>query len=357
MNINFKNLPITNDVFAVPDQWIYKYYLKLRQELDGRNIQIKSPFTREFTPSMFLYVKQGKYVWKDHSSGKYGNALTLAKELIEQNSGVDHTWTEIKTAVLSDYLVWKQENGKFVEEPIETEHFVYDLKCNFEIRSFEDHDLYYWGQYGIYRDVLEFYNVVPLRWFQLIKEYPHHTKLYRKCALTHSYGFFENDGTLIKIYNPQAEDFKHITLKKEVLGREQLVSSKNQTIIIASSMKDLLTLVSLDLNIDVIAPMSEKTLISEKDISMLKDLYKNVLTLFDNDKTGIRAMLMYKQLYNIDFVYVPHHKDISDFAKYEIDKLYVKHEIVRAINKKLINGKGIEKIFDQEKEPESRHPL
>ncbi len=318
-----------------PDEWIYKYYLSLKDSLDGQRIRLHSIFNSEKTPSMFLYVKKGKYYWKDHSSGKGGDALDLAQELFKQGSGEEVTFKAAILTVKDEYKKWVEANGAFKETPIETHHYLYDLVCEFEVKEYSNWDLKYWSEFGIDRDLLDAHYIKPLQSFRVGKKTGNVTTFNRPVSINHSYGFFLDDGTLTKIYNPYYTDFKHITLKNDILGRQQL--GTNQTLIICSSMKDMLCLKSLDLGIEAIAPIGEKVIIKEEDISMLKTMHKNILTMFDNDKTGVRAMMLYKSLYDINYVYLPYYKDIAEFKQTTVQSL-VKREITIAISKKIFKS-------------------
>ncbi len=109
------------------------------------------------------------------------------------------------------------------------------------------------------------------------------------------------------------KEHKFIKVGSYLQGSEQLEG--HSFLIICSSLKDALTLKSANLKIDVIAPDSENTLIKKEVIEDLKEKYKKVITIFDNDEAGIKAMKTYKDTYDLDFVYFPMEKDISDAVK------------------------------------------
>lgn len=328
--LNFNNLSC-----QVPDQWIYKHYLKLSQPLDGRRIKLKSIFNTERSASMFLYVKDGKYRWKDFSSGEAGGSpITLLRKKIRLETGEDVSIRFLIKKIKEDYAEWCTKNGSYKNDEIEIEHYLYDSICDFKCRQFTLMDMAYWNFFGIGEIQLKKYNVFPLESFTLGRKYLNgSTKYFSKYSNDYSYGYFSNNQELLKIYNPFDDDFKHITLKKDILGLEQLKNNK-PTLIIASSMKDLMTVDALGLNLELVTPISEKVLIPKTDINYFLEIYENVLTMFDNDKTGVKAMMMYKAVYGLDYVYLPYYKDVSEFRNKE-DELYVKHELVKAINKKL----------------------
>ena len=68
---NTKNL-VTSER-DIPSYWVFRYYLKLDEELTGQDVKIKSVWNpSERTPSFCLYVDKSKmcYMYKDFSTGK-----------------------------------------------------------------------------------------------------------------------------------------------------------------------------------------------------------------------------------------------------------------------------------------------
>lgn len=60
-------------------------------------------------------------------------------------------------------------------------------------------------------------------------------------------------------------------------------------LVITKSMKDVMTLYNL--GIPAIAPISENCFLSESQYNKLKNKYKNLILLYDNDRPGLRAMI------------------------------------------------------------------
>ena len=72
---------------------------------------------------------------------------------------------------------------------------------------------------------------------------------------------------------------------------------------------------SMGLNVDVLAPDSENTILSEDLIIEFKQQYDAIVTIFDSDQPGIKAMKFYREKYGLPFVYISLEKDISDVVK------------------------------------------
>jgi DNA primase len=67
----------------------------------------------------------------------------------------------------------------------------------------------------------------------------------------------------------------------------------------------------------------------------LQSKYEYIITLFDNDKAGIKAMNKYKNSYGIDGITLPLAKDLSDSIKMHGHNSV--HEMLRPLIKKCIN--------------------
>ena len=92
---------------------------------------------------------------------------------------------------------------------------------------------------------------------------------------------------------------------------------------------------SMGYNLEVVAPDSENTIIKPHIIQNFKKKYKKVITLFDNDEAGFKAIERYANAYNIQGCYLTICKDISDaMEKHGFDKL---HEALKPLLKQTLN--------------------
>jgi DNA primase len=64
-------------------------------------------------------------------------------------------------------------------------------------------------------------------------------------------------------------------------------------LVVTKSLKDVMTLYSL--GISAIAPISENCFLSESQYNRLKERFKYIILLYDNDRPGLRAMLSIKR--------------------------------------------------------------
>ena len=129
------------------------------------------------------------------------------------------------------------------------------------------------------------------------------------------YGYFKEDGTLYKIYQPKVKDSKFIKVRDYIQGSEQLTYDK-PFLVITSSLKDLMAYNKLKfVNSEAIAPDSENTMIPENIMSSISSKCKQICLLFDNDEPGIKAAEKYKSKYGFNYVILPMEKDLSDSIK------------------------------------------
>ncbi len=317
---------LVQSIKDIPEIWAFEHYCSLQEKLTGQDIKINSIFnSKDKTPSMCIFTYQGKYFFKDFSTGKGGSFVKLVQELYGED------YYKAKRRIIEDYNMYVLLNNG-------TEHKLTEFKVQSRYkvvshikRSWASQDKFFWQSYGISSKLLEKYNVYPLESYKMEKEQDGDLKsLEIKGA--YIYGYFTAEGTLYKIYQPKVKEYKFIKIVSHLQGLDQLEG--HPYLLIASSLKDALVIKSANLRIDVIAPDSENTMIKKEIIESFQEKYEKILTLFDNDDAGIAAMQKYKEQYGIDYVYFDLEKDVADAVKtYGQAKTFSK--LIPAINKKL----------------------
>ncbi len=311
----FSSRNFIDNVHDIPSAWIFENYLGLSQPLTGQSVRIHSLFNpHDKTPSMYLYYNSDTeaYRYKCFSTGKGGTAVDLMM----------HSWNvsfaEASQRIMDDYTAYRK-SGKMCETKI-TEHAKWQVS-DYQTRMWTKPDAEFWSPYNINSGLLEQYNVRPLDRYTMQKNNGDKTEEFI-VAGRHIYGYFTNQGQLYKIYQPRNKKQKFIKICDYVQGEDQLEYNQ-PTLIIASSLKDCLTIKSMGLRVEVIAPDSENTMLSEDFIDEMKQLFPHIVTIFDSDQAGIKAMKEYHNKYRLPFCYLPLEKDISDIARH--------HGIQRAI--------------------------
>jgi len=287
------------NIESVPSNWIFEHYCNLNEKLYGQDVKILSLFNnKDSVPSMVIYLKENKYLFKDFSSGKGGDGLRLVMAL---NPSLSKIQTIRK-------IVNAYENGNIGEQKEIKAVEKFKLSSH-EKRNWNVYDAKYWLKYNIDSDILSDYNVIPLKSYTLSKN--ENNKIFDiKKEKGYIYGYFKKDGTLYKVYEPNCKN-KFFTAASYIQGTEQL-EYKSKNLVICSSLKDMMSLTSFKLDLETVAPTSENTMISKSHLSSYFLKYDNIFTLFDNDQAGQRAAMKYSDLYGIETIYINLSKDLSD---------------------------------------------
>lgn len=313
--ISTKNL--ITDLNQIPREWVFEYYLNLKEKLSGQDVKILSIFNaRDKVPSMFIYydVVSKSYKYKDFSSGNQGDSIELVKALFNMPTRGHATYK-----ILNDYQIYIKNNTVAVVDIFY--HDKYKV-VDYEMRHWTNFDQTYWMAYKIGSKMLDRYNVIPLSFFTMSKLGLDGVEISYTFKKSYVYGYFRNDGSLYKIYMPKNTDKKFIKVENYIQGIDQL-KYDCKYLLITSSLKDLMAFNKLGIsNIEAIAPDSENTMIGEKAIGELKPHYEKIVVLFDNDDPGIKAAQRYKDKYGFNTILLPMEKDLSDSVKvHGIDKV------------------------------------
>ena len=306
--ISTKNL--ITDLSQIPREWVFEYYLNLKEKLSGQDVKILSIFNaRDKVPSMFIYydVVSKFYKFKDFSSGNQGDSIELVKALFNMP-----TRGHAAYKILEDYQIYIKNNTVAVVDILY--HDKYKV-VDYEMRHWTNFDQTYWMGYKIGSKMLARYNVIPLSFFTMSKLGLDGVEISYTFKKSYVYGYFRDDGSLYKIYMPKNTEKKFIKVENYIQGIDQL-KYDCKYLLITSSLKDLMAFNKLGIsNIEAIAPDSENTMIGEKAIGELKPHYEKIVVLFDNDEPGIKAAQRYKDKYGFNTILLPMEKDLSDSVK------------------------------------------
>lgn len=177
-------------------------------------------------------------------------------------------------------------------------------------KEFSSKDLFYWNQYGIDLNILEYFDVYSISHY-FINGLPFEIK---KNEL--GFAYYEQPYKY-KIYLPsrnKGEKFWSNTGGAIVQGYNKL-PNRGDICLITSSKKDIMTLYKL--GITSVAPGSENSRISLDVIQDLKDRFNKLYIYYNNDEPGIKAAKDHSKLYECEYIFNPINKpkDPSDFYK------------------------------------------
>lgn len=294
-----------NIVKDIPDEVIYNFYLGFYPSL---NQKFKSPFKQEKDPSFCFFIKNGKVLYKDFSTGAFGDSVELVKQLysIDYINAIKKICKDIKSMrVDNNPIKYKKLDKKDTEKST----------IEVVIRDFNKFDLEYWNQYYITKELLEKYDIKACKEVWL-NDKPFY--VYKKNNPSYRFKI----GKLYKVYQPLSENKKTKWLSNFDLdiiqGFTQL--RYNNTLIITKSYKDIIILNEF-YNKSVIALNSEGNHIPDKILNYLKLKFNNIICFYDNDEAGIKYMERNKEVYGFEYCYFKEKflknniKDPSDYIK------------------------------------------
>ena len=187
------------------------------------------------------------------------------------------------------------------------------------VREWRDYDIEYWASYGVSLKWLKYADVYPISHKIVITT---DNQRYVFGAQKYAYAYVERkDGKVtIKVYQPLSPDPRHKWSNKHdrsVISLWTKVPKRGDKIVICSSLKDALCLWA-NTGIPAIAVQGEGYNMSESAINSLKERYKNIYILFDNDNAGLIDGLSLAQKTGFNNIQIPQFvggKDVSDYYK------------------------------------------
>lgn len=311
----YNTLTVTDDVTLekilnlIDEYHIYSHYLGFSVKI---NKPMTSPFRKDKNPSWSLFrSKQNEIMYKDFATGETGNVVKFVQRLfdIRYHEALNKIWKEL----ISNSKVKQRISRRTIERELKEPSKVIGIKRKYFTKTDED----YWSQYGIDRDTLKYFDVIPIEsfWVNELQQ----SFVYTKDCPMYAYKVYNK----FKIYRPYAkrreDKWRNNCGPYDVQGWEQL-RNDNDLVIITKSMKDVMVLYKLGYN--AIAPQSENSAIPKKIVDNLKERFNKIVIFFDNDTPGIEAAEKLSVKYQIPYTYLPIDmyllykvKDISDVVK------------------------------------------
>ena len=264
---------------------------------------MRSPLAQENTPSFFLFYQQGeqggRYFFKDFSSGRGGDCYLMVQVLYRYKNkalAIDHVFGAYQDYLNNTNRTWQPQNNNAIlyKEGAEARYHVSDI----ELRRWNRDDKGYWTKYCITSALLEHHNVAAVKRVimkKLTKDGVKQFNIERPLL----YGYYNRNGEPVQVYQPGSK-FKFLNLRgNHIHVVDQLTGADN--ILITKSLKDLIAFKVLGVqNYDVIAGMSETSVIPKDAYVTHVKARQKKCTLMDNDRAGKHAGNLYKEAYGID---------------------------------------------------------
>ena len=307
---------------------LYAYYIGSQFEV-GK--VMKSPLRDDIHPSFGIFKSSmsGDLLWKDQGTGKSGNIISFVAELFSLT--YEESLIKVSHDVVVKDLVSTTEKGSRIQDSYKKTKTIISIQR----KNFTDADDEFWGKYFITREILKKHNVYPIHTFWVNDVISN--IFYTKEQPIYAYGVFDK----YQIYNPHGDrknKFRTNCSIYDMYGLEQTPSYGN-LLIITKSNKDVMVLDRL--GYVAVAPTGENTPIPANIMENLKNRFKRIVVLYDNDEAGICGAKKISVDNSIEYIYIPKEyytkfkiKDISDFIKaFKVTKS-------KELLKNMLNEKG-----------------
>jgi hypothetical protein len=296
----------------ITEEQIFAFYL-------GSVVRSKKLFCSKLrsdkNPTCSFYRNRNDtLIYKDFATGQSLSCFDYVMELYHC------TYKEALRIIANDFGIVTSDNlpknsGKIISKDFRINEKEFS-KIQVEFKEFTDTELSWWKKYGITKEILDKYNVFSCKHIFLNGNLCASSKT--SCPIYGYYGGKYKSNELWRIYFPKRTSYRFLTNwpTKKVQGFAQL-PDKGNLLVITKSQKDNMCLYSL--GIPACSPNSETQFLSKEMLNNLKERFKYIVVLFDNDLTGISFMNRVKRKYpELIYTWIPRHyeaKDISDFYK------------------------------------------
>lgn len=237
--------------------------------------KICSPFRKDDNPSVGISLWNNHIVWKDFATGEKGNLWSFLQKLLSV------PFKEVYSRVFFDMF-----GNKAISIPVRKGKLKQHASSECEIgtvrRDWNEEDFEYWNSYGITKGFLKKSQTYPISYILL--KYDDFTSVIKADKLAYVY-IEKKDGIITqKIYQPfNTKGWKwRSSSNASVWNLWTLLPEKGEKLIITSSKKDAMCL-WCNLGVPSICPQSEGTELKPHIVQQLKDRFKKIYVLYDND--------------------------------------------------------------------------
>lgn len=275
----------------------------------------RSPLRRDKEPTCSFYRSgRGDLIFKDFATGQHLNVFGVVQSLFNCD------YFEALKIIANDFGIVRDRTiarnpGKINSNPVQIKDKEMS-KIQIEVQDFSELELKWWGKYGIDLNILKKFDVYSCKHLFLNGQL--FAKSQQHCPIFGYYGKKYQGLELWRCYFPKRTSFRFITNwpSKKIQGYDQL-PKQGKLLVITKSMKDVMCLYSC--GITACAPNSETQFLSDNVLDDLKQRFKHIVVLFDNDETGISFMNKLKKKHpDLIYTWIPRRynaKDISDYYK------------------------------------------
>tara|TARA_R100001463_G_scaffold26997_6_gene62850 strand:- start:3028 stop:3951 length:924 start_codon:yes stop_codon:yes gene_type:complete len=280
-----KEIPLRKDILdEYSELQIYRHYFP--------DIPIgmitSSPFREDKTPSFIIRVKDDHTYYHDYALGETGDVMSF----------VSNVYPELDRDELLKQIAKDLNNGEVPDVTyVKKNPIKKDLKI--KRREYTKGDLAFWNQYGITKKTLDLFRVAPIAYYWI-----------NDTRFTCSEPAYAYDlGGEYKVYRPTKEDYRFIAGGIKIQGID-LIPQTHDILIIQKSYKDVM--LCYEFGYPAMAPQSETCPISSDIITDIKQRFKRIVILYDNDEAGKKSAKTLSEQYDLECIFLTEAKDLSD---------------------------------------------
>ena len=285
------------------DYTIYSYYVGKFKPGKLMNSPLR---TDDKMPSFAIFPgKDGVLFFKDHGTGESGNALKFVK--IYKNI---QTRDQLEKELLR--IIRNTNPNETKRRNTYQASTTVPVDIGIVRQPFTEVDKKYWKQFHISIETLRKFNVFSIKHF-LCNRVVRGT--YKEDSPMYAYKVYDK----FKIYRPLASKYtkwRTSLTNRHVQGLAELPQEGGNLLIITKSLKDVMCL--YEMGFSAIAASSETTFIPEDILKSLKRKWRNIILLYDRDRTGMLKSREYSKKYGLDCIFVHKKfkaKDVSDAVR------------------------------------------
>lgn len=295
------DLSIDSILEKITEYDIYRFYIGVSFRI-GRIM--RSPLRDDKNASFGIFKgRNNRLLYKDLSTGQTGNCIQFVSEY--KRISYREAIVDILTNLNNELKISCE--GISITEEVEESKLIISVKK----KNFTETDDKYWGQYCLFREDLQHFNVFPIQsyWFNEIVQ-PWAYKW-------HNPGYAYQVYNKYKLYFPlsnKKDKWRTNCTSYDLQGYEQL-TYKDDLLIITKSLKDVMVLWKLGYN--AVAPQGEGMFIPKEVMIDLQNRFDRIVLFYDNDKAGIEGSNKLATKYSLESIIIPEGstKDISDYTK------------------------------------------
>ena len=247
-----------------------------------------SPFREDKTPSFIIRVKGDHTYYHDYALGETGDVISF----------VSNVYPELDRDELLLQITRDLNNGEVPDVTyVKKNPIKKDLKI--KRREYTKGDLAFWEQYGITQKTLRLFRVSPISYYWINET--------RFTCEEPAYAY--DLGGEYKVYRPTKVDYRFIAGGVKIQGID-LLPQTHDILIIQKSYKDVM--LCYEFGYPAMAPQSETCPIPSDIMDDIKQRFKRVVILYDNDEAGIKAATQLSEQYDLEKIFLTEAKDLSD---------------------------------------------